>query len=58
MSWDKVSDLKIANNSQLVGGSCMSNFVSIYEIDLDNYLAGPEEDDNNNVKAFLCDLIL
>lgn len=38
MGWDKISDMKISNNSQLVAGSCMSNFVSIYEIDLDNYL--------------------
>lgn len=38
MGWDKISDMKISNNSQLVAGSCMSNFVSIYEIDLDSYL--------------------
>lgn len=45
ISWDKISDMKISNNSQLVAGSCMSNFVSIYEIDLDSYLTAPPSEE-------------
>ena len=36
--WDRIGDLTISNNFQLIAGSCYSNFVAIYSIDLEDYL--------------------
>ena len=43
--WDKVRDMKISNNFQLVAGSCVSNFVSIWSVDLEQYLTGNRDED-------------
>jgi WD40 repeat protein len=32
--WEKIDDMKISNNYQLVAASCLSNFVSIWSIDV------------------------
>lgn len=32
--WEKIDDMRISNNYQLVAGSCMSNFVSVWSVDL------------------------
>mmetsp|Transcript_1796 Transcript_1796/g.3391 ORF Transcript_1796/g.3391 Transcript_1796/m.3391 type:complete len:521 (+) Transcript_1796:1017-2579(+) len=39
MGWDKVYEMRVApNTNTLVGGSFMSNFVSIFSVDLDDIL--------------------
>jgi WD40 repeat protein len=43
--WDKLADMKIYNNSQLIAGSFNSNFVSIWGMDLEDVLAEPAKDE-------------
>lgn len=33
--WERIVDMKLYNNSTLVAAGCMSNFVSVWELDLD-----------------------
>ena len=49
INWDKITDMKISNNSQMIAGSCNSNFVSIYEIDLEDYLNSNTSADNKSI---------
>lgn len=39
MPWDKVADIKVGKDNQLVACSCNSNFVSIFAADLDAIIA-------------------
>lgn len=36
--WEKIEDMKISNNYQLVAGSCLSNFVSVWSVDLQDLM--------------------
>jgi len=41
--WDNIQDMKLSNNLQLVAGSCMSNFVSVWSVDLEELLVLQKE---------------
>mmetsp|Transcript_1410 Transcript_1410/g.2299 ORF Transcript_1410/g.2299 Transcript_1410/m.2299 type:complete len:948 (-) Transcript_1410:20-2863(-) len=45
--WDKIEDMRISNNFQLVAGSCISNFVSVWTVDLEEFLSSPYDDDES-----------
>ena len=52
--WDKIEDMKISNNSRLIAGSCVSNFVSVWSVDLSELEEDDENErlqDNNNIVA-------
>jgi hypothetical protein len=47
IGWDKVYEMRIApNTNQLLAGAFNSNFVSIYSVDLDEFLVNTTEDDD------------
>ena len=39
ISWDKVTEIRVNNENQLVGGSCTSNFASVWAVDVDAIIA-------------------
>eukprot|EP01032_Pedospumella_encystans_P017263 gene17263-19682_t len=41
--WDNIQDMKLSNNLQLVAGSCISNFVSVWSVDLQEVLTAQKE---------------
>ena len=51
--WDKIEDMKISNNYQLVAGSCMSNFVSVWSVDVQEIMASQQEQQQENASVDL-----
>lgn len=41
VGWDKIADMKITPQNKILGGSFISNFVSIWSLDLENVFTSP-----------------
>eukprot|EP01036_Dinobryon_divergens_P043934 gene43934-58571_t len=39
VGWDRVSEIRVSGENQLIGGSCFSNFVSIWSADIEQLVA-------------------
>ncbi|RYH28987.1 hypothetical protein EON65_10135 [archaeon] len=48
VGWDRISDMKVSNNNnQIVAAGFTSNFVSVYEVDLDQLISDDQNDNND-----------
>jgi hypothetical protein len=47
VGWDNLAEMRIVNNDQMVAVSYMSNFVSVWELDLSAYLSEEHQDDDD-----------
>eukprot|EP01038_Epipyxis_sp_PR26KG_P006458 gene6458-8882_t len=51
MGWDRIYDMKISNETQLIAGSCLSNFVTIYAVDLEDLFSINNSNNFNEEKV-------
>lgn len=49
MGWDKIVDMAVSNNSHLIAGSHMSNFVSLWAVDIEDYLTNQNDEEEEPV---------
>eukprot|EP01031_Cornospumella_fuschlensis_P045845 gene45845-56111_t len=47
VGWDRISDMKVSNNNQIVAAGFTSNFVSVYEVDLDQVNSDDQNDNSD-----------
>lgn len=45
--WEKIDDMRISNDFELIAGSCMSNFVSVWSVDLQELVDSAKEQQDN-----------
>lgn len=45
--WDKIDDMRISNDFELIAGSCMSNFVSVWSVDLQELMDTAQQQQEN-----------